>query len=167
MVIIISTHRASRNSTSSQIRHSELKNRSVIKKTKKALNATKSQHLYLFLFIFLHDTHQNLIHLHHLYICSLSNRKIFFLFISIASEPRTVSGKSKVSINTFGRNEWMIIVSSISSLDFFFYLFTTSQNEAMVQIRGKHEWPIDLYIVFISPTTITKNFFRTHDIPGI
>ena len=39
----------------------------------------------------------------------------------------------------------------LSSL-FIFNLFTTSQNEEMVQIRGKYEWLIDLCTVFISPT---------------
>ena len=39
---------------------------------------------------------------------------------------------------------------------FIFNLFATSQNEEMVQIRGKYEWLIDLCTVFISPTQKKK-----------
>ena len=39
---------------------------------------------------------------------------------------------------------------------FIFNLLATSQNEEMVQIRGKYEWLIDLCTVFISPTQKKK-----------
>lgn len=53
----------------------------------------------------------------------------------------------------------------LSSL-FVFKLFITSQNEEMVQIRGKYEWLIDLCTVFISPTQKKKKNLKTYDIPG-
>lgn len=56
----------------------------------------------------------------------------------------------------------------LSPLFIFNNLFATSQNEEMVQIRGKYEWLIDLCTVFISPTQKKKKkkSLKTYDIPG-